>query len=238
MTRSDARHDPPGAAAVTERHFDLECGGERVPGLIWTPAFGGAQRPVALMGHGRGSSKQFMQPVARRLASQHGLTVIAIDAPGHGERRQPGDDLTAPPPKPDPGQAAREWRTCIGQLARDDVIDTDRLGYWGFSMGAAIGIALLAAEPRINCAALGLMHTHYYPAILADAARITCPLLFSLHWTDNRVPRHEALELFDAFASPDKRMHAYPGDHTDFPDEEIAAAETFLATRLATHPAT
>lgn len=224
--------DTPEAATVSERHFDVKCSGERVPATIWTPSPTTGRRPAVLMGHGRGSNRQFVQPVAQRLANRHGLTAIAIDAPGHGERHQP-DDSTAPPPKPDPSQVAREWRTCIDQLAHDRMIDTDRLGYWGFSMGAAIGIALLATEPRISCAALGLMHIHYYPTILADAARVTCPLLFSLHWDDTRVPRHEALTLFDTFTSPDKRLHAYPGDHADFTDEEITTAETFLATRLA-----
>ena len=96
-----------------------------------------------------------------------------------------------------------------------------------------MGIALLASEPRICCLAIGLVHTRYYPTILGDAARVTCPLLFRLHWDDTRVPRREALELFDALASTDKRPHAHPGDHGDFPGEEIAAAEAFLATRLA-----
>jgi hypothetical protein len=100
-------------------------------------------------------------------------------------------------------------------------------------MGAAIGIALLAAESRIRCAAIGLMHTRCYERIIADAAQIACPLLFSLHWDDSRVPRHEAFDLFDTIGSPDKRLHAHPGDHGDFSGEEIAAAEGFLATHLA-----
>jgi hypothetical protein len=55
------------------------------------------------------------------------------------------------------------------------VTDTGALGYFGLSMGTEMGIAFPAAEPRVRCAVLGLMHTHYYEEIVADAGRIRCP---------------------------------------------------------------
>jgi dienelactone hydrolase len=100
-------------------------------------------------------------------------------------------------------------------------------------MGAALGIALLAAEPWVRCAAIGLMHNRYYDQILADAARIRCPVLFLMQWDDDRVPRAEAFDLFDTIASPDKRLHAHPGGHGQMPQEAITASERFLAAHLA-----
>jgi fermentation-respiration switch protein FrsA (DUF1100 family) len=68
-----------------------------------------------------------------------------------------------------------------------------------------------------------------------DAASINCPVLFVQQWDDSLIPRAEALEMFDAFASVDKRLHAHPGDHAAVPVEEIAFSARFLARHLAPH---
>ncbi|HEX6447204.1 MAG TPA: dienelactone hydrolase family protein [Streptosporangiales bacterium] len=220
--------------AVTEHAREFSVAGERVPGLVWTPARCETPLPAVLIGHGRGMDKRlgYVEAVARQLVREYGWVAVALDAPGHGERRDPGTGPGEIPPKPDPDQVRREWQACVDVLVGERVIDPGALGYWGISMGTGMGIALLADEPRIRCAALGLMHTRYYERILADAARVSCPLLFSLHWDDSRVPRNEAFDLFDAFGSADKRLHAYPGDHADFTDEEMTAYERFLAAHL------
>jgi dienelactone hydrolase len=220
---------------VVEHAREFSVGRERVPGLVWTPEQRETPLPAVLIGHGRGMDKRlgYVEAVGRRIVREQGWVAVALDAPGHGERRDPGADPDAIPPKPDPDQVRAEWQGCVDVLAREGVIDVAALGYWGVSMGTGMGIALLADEPRIRCAALGLMHTRYYDRILADAARISCPLFFSVHWDDSRVPRNEAFDLFDAFGSTDKRLHAYPGDHSDFTDEEMSASLRFLAAHLA-----
>jgi dienelactone hydrolase len=225
---------PAMALPVVEHALEFSLGCERIPGLVWTPAQREGPLPTVLIGHGRGMDKRrgYVEAVARRMVRELGWVTVALDAPGHGERRDPAAGPDEIPPKPDPDQMRTEWQACVDVLARERVVDVGALGYWGISMGAGMGIALLAEEPRIRCAALGLMHTRYYERILADAARITCPLLFSLHWDDSRVPRQEAFDLFDTFGSADKRLHAYPGDHSDFTDEEMAALQRFLADRL------
>lgn len=221
---------------MNKREFELQVGSERVPGLLWTPADDGAsgRRPTVLIGHGRGGHKssEYVLQMAGPLVRDHGMAVAALDAPGHGDRLQPGADPTQPPPKPDPGQVAREWLACVDYLDREQVTDIGALGYFGLSMGTGMGMAFLAAEPRVRCAVLGLMHTHYYEGIVADAGRVRCPVLFLLQWDDSRVPRMEGLDLFDAIGSADKRLHAQPGDHVDVPAEEIEAAHLFLARYL------
>ncbi len=216
------------------RRFELSVGTELVPGLIWARSDREGPWPTVLMGHGRGGYKGNVYNAASafRLVVEHGLAVVELDAPGHGERRSPDLAADEMPPHPDPEQVVPEWRACIDLLVADGVIEPSAIGYWGFSMGAGMGIALLAAEPRIRCAVLGLMHDHYYPRIIADAAAISCPVTFSIHWDDVRVPRDQACALFGAIGAADKRLHAYPGDHTDWSDEEVATAEAFIASRL------
>jgi dienelactone hydrolase len=219
--------------AVAEHRFELFIDGEPVPGLLWTAPGNAGTRPAVLMGHGRGGNKRdrYMTRVAQRLVRRRGWTAVALDAPEHGERRPPGADLTESPPRPDPDQVIREWRACMEFLEDRQLTDRDVLGYWGLSMGSAMGIPFLAADPRVRCAVLGLMHPRS-ERVRADAARISCPVLFIVNWDDTRVPRAEAFELFDAIGAADKRLHAQPGEHGNVPEEEFAAAEEFFARYL------
>jgi fermentation-respiration switch protein FrsA (DUF1100 family) len=69
----------------------------------------------------------------------------------------------------------------------------------------------------------------------ADAASVTCPVLFVQQWDDSLIPREHVFELFDALSSVDKRLHAHPGDHAAVPVEEIAFSIRFLVRHLAPH---
>ena len=69
--------------------------------------------------------------------------------------------------------------------------------------------------------------------IRADAQRLECPVLFLVNWDDTRAPRNAAFELFDLIGSEDKRLHAYPGEHGQLPEEARAASEEFFARYLA-----
>jgi len=73
---------------VVRRRFDLEVEGQVVPGLHWWPE-GGTTGPTILFGHGGFQSKEAPNIVemATSLAKERGWASIALDAPGHGERR-------------------------------------------------------------------------------------------------------------------------------------------------------
>jgi dienelactone hydrolase len=237
MTTLEPAEDVDG---VTEERFRLSVNGETVPGLIWRPSGAAAAGPVILLGHGRTSHKRnpYLLQMARSFARDRRWAAVALDAAGHGDRRQPDAGPEQGWPRPDQSQAVAEWRTCIEFLGSAD-IETGVLGYWGVSMGAALGISLIAAEPAIRAAVLGLMHPRW-PAppgqrIRADAARLTCPVLFLVNWDDSRVPRAQAFELFELIGSPDKRLLAYPGDHGQLPDEAMTVSADFFARQLDPH---
>jgi dienelactone hydrolase len=222
---------------LAEHRFTVLTARGHVPGLLWTPDDG--VRPVAtvLLGHGRTSHKRNPHILAlARLFAARGWNAVAIDAPGHGERRAPA--AAREWPRPDPDETIGDWHAALDFLHGVAGLDTGRLAYWGVSMGAALGISLIAGDPRFQAAVLGLMHADW-PAppgtrIRTDAGRLECPVLFLVNWDDTRAPRARAFQLFGLIGSADKRLHAYPGEHGQLPGEALAGSAEFLARYLGT----
>jgi hypothetical protein len=59
-----------------------------------------------------------------------------------------------------------------------------------------------------------------YDALLEAAQKVTIPIEFLLPW-DDEIDREAGLALFDAFASEEKTLHAFPGSHFRVPAERI-----------------
>jgi dienelactone hydrolase len=234
--------------AVRERRFDVERDGRTIPGLLWTPSDARGSRPLVLIGHGASGSKRedYVVALGRRLVRHLGFAAAAIDGPVHGDRRRPGG--------PGPGMAffdfgqlwssdttmtdaiVSDWRAVLDALQAEPDIGVSPVGYWGLSMGTILGLPLVAAEPRIAVAVLGLMGLTgpTRSRIATDAQNIRPPVLFLMQWHDELFPRETVLDLFDALGSPDKRLHAHPGGHGEVPPEEFEASERFLDLHLGT----
>ncbi|GAA4216686.1 alpha/beta hydrolase [Actinocatenispora rupis] len=235
---------------VVERDFVV---GD-VPGVLWSPASGPAHAPLVLMGHGGGQHKKTpaLAARARHAATTHGFTVVAIDAPGHGDRPRTADDERVRADfrqAHETGDTARfkdislrygialaeravpEWRATIDALQALPEIGPDApVGYGGgITLGTAIGIPLTATEPRIRAAIFG-GGFFVHDGQLAAARRITVPVQFLLPWDDEHVDRRSTLALFDAFGSTEKTLHANPGDHRSI--RWVGVDDGFLARHL------
>jgi dienelactone hydrolase len=121
-----------------------------------------------------------------------------------------------------------EWRATVEALQKLDHVVNGPIGYWGMSMGGAVGVRLAAAEPRITACVVDLVGS----ALTVSASRVTAPLMFLTQWDDGAVPRDEALALFHAFASPEKTLHANPGPHGQAPRFEVDSTVSFFARHL------
>jgi dienelactone hydrolase len=218
---------------VVERDFTV---GE-IPGVLWSPASGPDHAPLVLMGHGGGLHKKTPGLLARAhdTVTNWGFTVVAIDAPGHGDRPRTAEDDQARADLQEAmatgdterfesvsvryvsslaERAVPEWQTTLDALQKLPEIGTEALiGYGGgMSLGTAIGIPLTAVEPRITAAIFG-GGFFVHQALIEAAKRITVPVQFLLPLDEEYVDRGSVLALFDAFASKDKTLLANPGTH-------------------------
>lgn len=125
-------------------------------------------------------------------------------------------------------KAVPEW-----QAALDALLSLPEIGGpVGYSGGViSIGIRLALVEPRI--AAAGLFAGSFVPrAMFEEARRVTIPLHVLLQWDDERNDRQAALDLFDAFGSKEKSLHANMGGHTGVPQSAGDGAAQFFTRHL------
>ncbi|MCX4546294.1 alpha/beta hydrolase [Streptomyces sp. NBC_01565] len=227
---------------VLEREFTL---GE-IPGTLWTPE-SAVPVPLILMAHNNGLPKGDPRLVARaRHSATSGYAVATIDAAGCGDRprsaadEQARADLRRAMQAGEPAdeifeslvgslvdRAVPEWRTTLDALLGLPEIG----GPVGYSGWTAVGIRLAAVEPRI--AAVGFFAGGYVPRAQREEARqVTVPLLFLLQWDDEGNPRQRALDLFDAFGTKEKTLHANLGGHTGTPWFEVEDGNRFYDRHL------
>ncbi len=67
-----------------------------------------------------------------------------------------------------------------------------------------------------------------------EARQVTIPLHVLLQWDDEGNDRQTALDLFDAFGSTEKTLHANMGGHTGVPQHAGDDATRFFARHLGT----
>lgn len=236
---------------VTERDFVVDGSREPVPGVLWTPSQAATAwpRPLVLMGHGGSQDKRApnMVALARRLVRHHGIAAAAIDLPLHGDRTPPDEqDLSLHDRQrrlrermaADGGHVAAaeravdDWTATLDALQAHDDVGRGPVGYWGVSMGTRFGVPLIAGEPRITAAVLGLFGWAPGPRLAGFdelARQVSVPLLFILQWDDELARREYALALYDLLGATTKLLHGNPGGHLEMPRAEYRASEAFLA---------
>jgi dienelactone hydrolase len=246
--------------AVVERRFDLKVGTEVVPGIHWLPEEPAPSHPTVLIGHGGTQHKRApnVLALARALVRHLGVGAVALDAPEHGERvsdpeaaskarrgleqrlgadsgserRGVSESWRSVMAARIPGHV-REWQALIDDLQTMPAWSAGPFGYWGLSMGTSHGLPLVAREPRIAAAVLGLNAVASADDPQASlAAKITVPVLFLLQSDDELMTRDAGIALWDALGSGQKTLHLNPGGHIDVPRFEREAAEQFFRRHL------
>jgi dienelactone hydrolase len=225
---------------LIETRFDLKVGDEVVPGMLWAPEGATGSRPKVLFGHGGTQHKRVahIPAFARRLA-ELGWASVAIDGPNHGDRipvedrgklpKLSGEDL-----KRSALMAVAEWRATIDAVEQLDNVGAGPTGYWGVSMGTMFGVPLLAEEPRISCAVLGLMGIGVGGGsqYAEKAATISIPLQFMLQAGDELIKLESGIDLYNTFGSEEKMLVVNPGAHAAVPPFMFEINKQFFVRHL------
>ena len=231
---------------VLEREFTL---GE-IPGILWTPGSASAPAPLILLGHPGGLHKMYPRLVARaRHSAAEGFAAATIELPGSGDRprsaaaEQARADLRRAMEAGEPvddeivdrlvlplvEKAVPEWRAALDALLSLPEIG----GPVGYSGGViAIGIRLAVVEPRIAAAGFCSPGVSCPAPMFEEARQVTIPLQVLLQWDDEGNDRQLALDLFDAFGTKEKTLHANMGGHTGVPQFEGDDGNRFFARHL------
>ncbi|MFE5480981.1 alpha/beta hydrolase [Streptomyces sp. NPDC056527] len=232
---------------VLEREFTL---GE-IPGILWTPASASAPAPLILISPPPlGLRKMYPRLAgrARYYAAKYGFAAATIELPGSGDRPRwaaaeqaradlrrameagepVGDEIIDALVLPLVEKSVPEWQATLDALLSLPEIGGP-VGYEGGVI--SIGVRLAVVEPRISAA--GFFAGSFVPRSMFEEARqVTIPLQVLLQWDDEGNDRQAALDLFDAFGSKEKTLHANMGGHTGVPQFELDAGARFFARHL------
>jgi dienelactone hydrolase len=126
--------------------MEIPFDGTRLPGYLHLPGTAGAAPaapPCVIMVNGADSVKEEYHNWARQFV-RRGLAALTMDGPGQGEL------VGVLPMRPD------AWEEPIGAaidaLAASGMVDADRVGIWGSSMGGFLALRAAAYEPRLRAA--------------------------------------------------------------------------------------
>lgn len=230
---------------VIERGFTL---GE-IPGILWTSGSASAPAPLILVGHPGGLQQMYPRLVERaRHSVLKGFAAATIELPWSGDRPRSAaadearsdlrralasggpvdDEIVNRLILPLVDAAVPEWQAVLDALLALPEVG----GPVGYSGGViAIGTRLAVVEPRV--AAALLFAGSFVPRLTFEEARqVSIPLLVLLQWDDEGNDRQMALNLFDAFGSKQKTLHANMGGHTGVPHYEGDDGNRFFARHL------
>jgi dienelactone hydrolase len=242
----------PGADGVRSFAFEYTSRGDRVPGRLLLPREPGGRRPLVLLQHGAGGSKDAPYLDAVRLPwVRAGAAVATVDFPLHGERTNAKlSQLLLAALRPSGAAASdaatRLWTGFVQQgvtdlhraldaLAEHPEIDVGRAGYAGLSLGTVIGSLFCAEDARVRAAALAIGGGGRGPAALDPASHVgriaPRPVLFVNALRDATIPR-SAAEALHAAAREPKQVLWFDCTHAELPGAALKAMWTFLREHL------
>lgn len=208
------------------------------------PAVAGARWPVLLALHGMGRTHwRWWQPefkgrptiesthlLAER-ALQAGHVVLALDARGHGERKDPARPLLSGElmrglhlwGRREPYErlivdTVRDWRVLLDWAQQQPQLDPSRVRAAGYSMGAQMALLLAGTDSRVHSVA-AMVPPHLDAKVAAVAPATVAPRLAGVEvWLltaddDEHAEAADNAALFAALPGARKRHLRFPGGH-------------------------
>jgi dienelactone hydrolase len=244
-------HERPASAALPGlrcERFEYTSRGDRVSGRLLLPQTRDGARPLVLVGHGAGGSKDAAYlDAAVGPWVRGGAAAASIDFPLHGERASAKlsgrllASLAQGAERADElwvdfaAQAVLDLERALDALALHPEVDAGRAAYAGFSLGTILGALFCAGEPRVRAAALAIGGGGVGPAEADPAQHIARfaprPILFVNATQDERISRERAERLHAAARDP-KQVLWFDCGHSDLPGRAMKAMWQFLRPEL------
>lgn len=227
-------------------NFRLAIDDETVPGTAWMMADLDDLAPLVLLQHPlTGSREDFFVAETGRAWAMRGWICAGIDAPLHGDRDVFDPFALMADRTSYPAIARRfagEVTATIDALAERYPVDAARIGYVGYSLGAALGVGAVALDGRFRAAALCLVGEGGLagPAqgVESFAAGLSGTAVRLVGRTrDEIIPREATVALFDAITGV-RDLLWLPGSHFDIGPDVVEAASQWMKQHLddAPHP--
>lgn len=243
---------PPASYADLQAfHFEFSSRGDRVSGRLLLPGDREGPVPLILLQHGIGGSKNadYLDATAGPWV-RRGSAVASIDFPLHGARASAKLTERLLGTLRDPAQANAEatllaheffhqavvdLQRAISALAELPAIDSKRIAYAGFSLGAIVGATFCSIDPRPCAAAFALGGGGIGPPEIDPARQVgkfaPRPALFVNATRDDVIPRGSAEALYAGAGEP-KEILWFEGTHTQLPGAALKAMWQFLQLHL------
>jgi fermentation-respiration switch protein FrsA (DUF1100 family) len=199
----------------------------------WFVPAQGASRGTVLVFNGNAGDRSFRAPLAAAL-TRRGYAVLLFDYRGYGGN--PGD--------PTEVGLMRDARAARSYLDTRDDVNSQRIAYFGESLGAAVAVALaverpptwlILRSPFTSLADMGRVHYPLLPTgpLLRDRfdtfskiGQVPSPVLIVAGERDQIIPLDQSERLYAAIQRPDTRLVVVPGaDHNDF---ELLAGQRLI----------
>lgn len=211
-----------------------------MPGMAILPTEEQEPMPLVLIQHpGMGSKDDYFVAEVARHWAKRGWVCAGLDAPLHGERQAADPMALFRQPERYPeirAQFAGEVSEMLDLLPTILPVDTQRLGFVGYSMGSMLGISAVARDGRFKAAAFCLVGEGGLAGGIegpdADVAKlggVATRIVGKLQ--DQLIPREKTEALYDALPG-EKDIKWFPGGHFEIGPDVVRAAEEWMMARL------
>lgn len=227
---------PDSPVAVEEVSYTTEDGLELE---AWFVPTGGDPRGTVLVFPGNAGNRAARVALGEELAAL-GYSTLLVDYRGYGGN----------PGSPSEAGLAQDARAALAYVVSREEVDTDRIAYFGESLGTGVAVQLAAEEPPAalmlrspfpSLADVGSVHYPVLPVSLllrdrfenaAKIAGIQSPVLVIAGADDGIVPTRLSLDLYERAGEPKELVIVDGAGHNDFAllagGEMIEAIARFL----------
>jgi dienelactone hydrolase len=218
---------------------------QKVTALLTIPKEGTAPHPVIILMHGAGDRKTVDYVEAGNdYMLKSGYAILRLDIANHGDRLVDDYDFSFTDgyrywTRDIITQTVFDLRRAVDFIQTRKELDSNRIGYYGISLGGIIGTIFSSVEPRIKVPVIALagggINLMFGMEALSDDVKDYLSIIEPLNFVDKIAPRPLLMinaenddivppmmsKLMFKAAKEPKEILWYPSKHHDIPIEKV-----------------